>query len=133
MVACFLFCCNSYILLTNIKKRRKIKMKKIPWFVCILIVFWISFVINTILAIVKGNKKFKVRAIIDAFLGMLSVFPALFYYGILSMRGPSCTSYTPAGHLILIIIIKIYCVIKEKELVKEWWGKKHMENCLEIQ
>jgi ABC-type tungstate transport system substrate-binding protein len=103
-----------------LKIRRKIKMEKISWFVCIPIVFGISFVINTILAIVKGNKKFKVRAIIDAFLGMLSVFPALFYYGILSMRGPSCTSNTPAGHLILIIIIKIYCMVKEKELVKEW-------------
>ncbi len=95
-------------------------MEKISWFVCIPIVFGISFVINTILAIVKGNKKFKVRAIIDASLGMLSIFPALFYYGILSMRGPSCTSNTPAGHLILIIIIKIYCMVKEKELVKEW-------------
>lgn len=95
-------------------------MEKISWFVCIPIVFRISFVINIILAIVKENKKFKVRAITDAFLGMLSVFPALFYYGILSMRGPSCTSNTPAGLLIMIIIIKIYCMVKEKELVKEW-------------
>ena len=95
-------------------------MEKMPWFVCIPIVFGISFVINTILAIVKGDKKFKVRAIIDAFLGILSVFPAIFYYGILPMRGRSCTSNTPAGHLILIIIIKIYCMGKEKELVKEW-------------
>lgn len=53
-------------------------MEKIPWFVCIPIVFGISFVINTILAIAKGNKKFKVRAIIDAFLGMLSVFRHFF-------------------------------------------------------
>lgn len=52
--------------------------------------------------------------------GYLSIFPALFYYGILSMRGASCTSNTPAGHLILIIIMRIYCVVKEKELVKEW-------------